>query len=240
MKISTLNSKLNLLAVGTDAKTIKGSNETRITAIQYLASATISGYEACPGRSEACTNECLITAGRGAMTMVQQARIRKTKLYFEKPEEYFKLLNQDLSLLEKYGKDNGMSVYVRLNGTSDLDYLSTNIFNKYEDLKFYDYTKVKNRVFKKLPKNYKLTFSRDENTSEKEIKDIIKTKNNIAIVFDKVPTSYLNIPVIEGDLTDLRYEDPRGVIIGLKAKGKARKSTSGFVVKNQIPTVEIL
>ena len=38
------------------------------------------------------------------------------------------------------------------------------------------------------------------------------------------------MPVINGDKTDMRFKDPVGVIVGLKAKGKARKDTSGFVI----------
>ena len=54
---------------------------------------------------------------------------------------------------------------------------------------------------------------------------------NIAVVFRKdLPKSYKNMPVINGDKTDMRFKDPVGVIVGLKAKGKARKDTSGFVI----------
>ncbi len=42
MKLSTLNSKLNLIAVGTNAKTKKGDAEDELTAIMYLAPNTIS------------------------------------------------------------------------------------------------------------------------------------------------------------------------------------------------------
>ena len=36
--------------------------------------------------------------------------------------------------------------------------------------------------------------------------------------------------VINGDETDLRFLDKQNVIVGLKAKGKARKDMSGFVI----------
>jgi hypothetical protein len=35
--------------------------------------------------------------------------------------------------------------------------------------------------------------------------------------------------VFNGDESDLRFLDPQGVIVGLYAKGKAKKDTSGFV-----------
>ena len=240
MKISTLNSKLHLLSVGTNAKTKKGDSEEAITAIQYLAPSLNSGYETCAGKSEGCSAACLFTAGRGAMNSVQQARIRKTKLFFEDNEKYINYLEEDLSLLDKYGKDNNMSVYVRLNGTSDLDFISLNIFDKYNDLKFYDYTKIKERLSLDLPDNYRLTYSKDERTTEEEVLEIINLAN-VAVVFDNIPETYLGLPVFEGDLTDLRYEDPEKHIIGLKAKGRAKQNFSGFVVRQntQINALQI-
>ena len=242
MKISTLNSKLHLLSVGSDAKTRKSNEKypNTITAIQYLAPSLNSGYETCAGKSEGCSAACLFTAGRGAMNSVQQARIRKTKLFFEDNEKYINYLEEDLSLLDKYGKDNNMSVYVRLNGTSDLDFISLNIFQKYPTLKFYDYTKIKERLYLSLPKNYKLTYSRDERTTNEEILTLINYAN-IAVVFDEVPSEYLGLPVYEGDLTDLRFEDPLKHIIGLKAKGRAKQNFSGFVVRQntQINVLQI-
>lgn len=240
MKISTLNSKLHLLSVGSDAKTRKSNEKypNTITAIQYLASSLNSGYETCAGKSEGCSAACLFTAGRGAMNSVQQARIKKTKLFFENKELYLTYLNNDLTLLQEYGKEHNMKVYVRLNGTSDLDFISLNIFQKYPTLKFYDYTKIKERLYLSLPENYKLTYSRDERTTNEEILTLINYAN-IAVVFDEVPSEYLGLPVYEGDLTDLRFEDPLKHIIGLKAKARAKQDTSGFVVKNNISILQV-
>lgn len=53
---------------------------------------------------------------------------------------------------------------------------------------------------------------------------------NVAAVFKEVPFTYMGRPVINGDETDLRFLDPKGVIVGLKAKGKAKKDTTGFVI----------
>ena len=109
MKLSTLNGKMNLLAIGTNSKTAKGDDDTKLTAIMYLAPAEISGYEVCPNRSEGCTNSCLFTAGRGAMTNVQQARVRKTKMFFEDQTNFLKLLNDDITLFEKYCIENNIN-----------------------------------------------------------------------------------------------------------------------------------
>jgi hypothetical protein len=53
---------------------------------------------------------------------------------------------------------------------------------------------------------------------------------SVAVVFDSLPAVYMGQPVWNGDETDLRFLDPAGHIIGLKAKGRARKDTTGFVV----------
>jgi hypothetical protein len=52
---------------------------------------------------------------------------------------------------------------------------------------------------------------------------------NVAVVFDKLPETYMGRPVNDADEHDLRFLDPQGTIAGLKAKGRAKKDTTGFV-----------
>ncbi len=55
--------------------------------------------------------------------------------------------------------------------------------------------------------------------------------NNIAVVFRKsLPKTFKGFKVINGDNHDLRFVDGSGVIVGLTAKGKAKKDTTGFVI----------
>ena len=84
--------KLNLISVGTNAKTKKGDTDESLTAIMYLAPNTISGHDVCPSATPGCIASCLFTAGRGMMNSVQQARIRKTKLFFEDVHSFVDLL----------------------------------------------------------------------------------------------------------------------------------------------------
>ena len=232
--ISSLNSKLKLLSVGTNAKTVKGDSTEVLTAIMYLAPHDMSGYEVCPSSSTGCRNVCLVTSGRGAMTSVQQARIRKTKLFFEDNGTFMSQLLTDLKLFETYCAENNTQGYVRLNGTSDILWETYDFFKDFPSLKFYDYTKIQGRNINDQP-NYKLTFSRSEDHTDADIFQAIGLGHNVAVVFDEVPEEYLGLPVVLGDLSDLRWEDPLGVIVGLKAKGKARKSTpeedKGFVIR---------
>ena len=57
---------------------------------------------------------------------------------------------------------------------------------------------------------------------------------NVAVVFgvkksEPLPEYQFARKVINGDESDLRFLDPRGVVVGLYAKGKAKKDTTGFV-----------
>lgn len=232
--LSTLNSKLKLLAVGTNAKTVKGDGDGSLTAIMYLASSDISGYDTCPAASEGCRTVCLITSGHGAMTSVQQARVRKTKMFFEDQEAFLQLLKNDLQLFQEFCELTQVQGYVRLNGTSDIKWEDYSIIEEYPDLCFYDYTKIRGRDVSSY-KNYKLTFSRSEDHADEDIKSELEAGHTVAIVFDEVPDTYLDTEVISGDLSDMRWKDPPGVIVGLKAKGKARKSSpeedKGFVIR---------
>jgi hypothetical protein len=83
----------------------------------------------------------------------------------------------------------------------------------------------------KLPSNYSLTFSRSE-TNETQCLEVLKRGGNVAVVFRSkvLPTHWNGFPVINGDENDLRFLDPKGVVVGLTAKGKAKSDTSGFVV----------
>ena len=83
-----------------------------------------------------------------------------------------------------------------------------------------------------LPSNYSLTYSRSEESTDTDCLFLTGNNQNVAVVFrgPELPSEYLGIPVIDGDKSDLRFTDPKGVIVGLLAKGKAKKDTSGFVV----------
>jgi hypothetical protein len=82
-----------------------------------------------------------------------------------------------------------------------------------------------------MPKNYHLTFSRSESNG-KISKSMLASGGNVAMVFRKsLPSSYLGFTVVNGDENDLRFLDPRGVIVGLVEKGLAKKDKTGFVLE---------
>jgi hypothetical protein len=58
---------------------------------------------------------------------------------------------------------------------------------------------------------------------------------NVAVVFntkkgEEFPKEWNGYPVYDGDLSDVRFYDPDNHVIGLRAKGEAKKDKTGFVV----------
>lgn len=228
----------NLLSKGiTNTKTAKNDLETYIL---YMAPANqVTGLNLCPFASTGCKASCLYSAGRGRFSNVQESRINKSKFWgYDRSNFYIQLANEILSIHDKAIKQN-KQIAIRLNGTSDIDHLDLLkrysgidfLETFYDNLLFYDYTKNFNHIKKYLGSTYKLTFSRSE-TNENDAYLTLKNGGNVAIVFaDQLPQFWNGFPVINGDDTDLRYFDPENVVIGLRAKGDAKKDQSGFVVR---------
>ncbi len=236
-----------LLGFNTNAKTVKGETIGYYTGILYLAPYNVSGYNTCAMAEKAqCFKACLYTAGRGAFNNIQQARIAKTKYYFENRQEFMLNLCKDIEQGIRKAKKLGMQLLIRLNGTSDIkwenvtfDYTFTNgkvrqvtIFEVFPDVQFYDYTKIPNRT--NLPKNYDLTFSYSGVIQFQKYNDIAMSNNmRMAAVFRKenmIPKTFKGRHVIGGDNSDVRHIEDKNVIVALYAKGKAVKDTSGFVL----------
>ena len=218
---------MRLLGVG-NPKTAKGESLGWLTGIMHLAPGDLSGHQVCPMASKGCLAACLNTSGRGAMTRTQEARIAKTQLWFNERPAFLEDLHKDIGALVRKADREGLQPAVRLNGTSDIPWerVAPTVFETWPDVQFYDYTKRPNRV---TPDNYHLTFSRSEcNTFDAQCE--LQNGRNVAVVFGEIPETYWTVPVISGDTHDLRFLDPTGVVVGLTAKGLAKRDTSGFVV----------
>jgi hypothetical protein len=228
-----------LLSIDTNAKTKKGQAKGFLTGILYLAPSNESGViNTCGYASTGCREACLFTAGRGAFQNVRKARVDKTLLFHSAKADFMDQLVKDIETLKRKAERLGMKPCVRLNGTSDISWetipvgKASNIFELFPDVPFYDYTKNFKKLVglkeKPLP-NYSVTFSRSESNQQQSLL-ALQMGFNVASVFRVVPPSSFDRPVINGDESDLRFLDPKGVIVGLKAKGKAKKDTSGFVL----------
>lgn len=237
---------------GYNPKTKKGRARGYSTAIMHFAPANLSGYEVCRHRSAGCTAACLNTAGHGGIIKagettneVQLARIARTRLFFLNRFLFNLILVREIETHVRVARAHGMIPCVRLNGTSDLDWerLRLNdgrtVLETFPDVQFYDYTKVTKRAIDnglgKHPANYRLCMSRSE-TNWSDCVDVLNAGGTVAVVFQRsVPESYEGYTVVNGDADDLRHLDPAGVIIGLKAKGKGKKDTTGFVLAQPKP-----
>jgi hypothetical protein len=169
---------------------------------------------------------------------VKEARAERTRRFFEERASFELQLAAEIRRARKRAAKKGMRLAVRINGTSDVPALARNVrFLEPENAVYYDYTKVP-RVWRRIH-GIHYTFSRSE-SNEAECVEALRDGVNVAVVFSTkkgqpLPKSWtlggLKYRVIDGDANDLRFLDPSGVIVGLRAKGRARRHVGGFVVE---------
>ena len=218
-----------LLAVDTNAKTVKGQKVGYMTGILYM----IPNDTICPASKIAgCREGCLVSAGRGVMSPVKAGRAKKTAFYHDDKNAFYAKLRKECEALVKRAEKKGMIPAIRLNGTSDIDH--TDFIASLPDIQFYDYTKRIDIVRKaKAIPNYHITFSySSKDRYAKYVKEAVELGANLAVIFRKkeLPEFFMGLPVVNGDETDLRFLDKGHVVVGLYAKGKMKKDTSGMVV----------
>lgn len=243
-----------LLTVG-NPKTAKGEGHGYLTAIMHLAPHKVAGFNVCGYASKGCAAACLNTAGRGGigldaqgLNVIQAARIRRTRLFKRDRDSFLAQLATEIAKHERSATRHGLRAAVRLNGTSDLPFERfpisrgterfPNLMAAFPGVTFYDYTKwpIGKRRMADAP-GYSLTLSLCEDNDARAA-EALRAGVNVAAVFavprnGALPSTFTidgeTAPVIDGDTHDLRFLDPRPVIVGLRAKGKARHDQSGFV-----------
>ena len=227
-----------LLSVDSDPKTAKSNKANGgeyLTAIQYLAPAMSGGgKDLCPFRSPGCTAACLNTAGNKMYLEGKlRARFERTQLYLKDREAYLALLVHEIEKFVRKCEKLGKKPAIRLNGTSDIvwEKVAPVLFDMFPNVQFYDYTKIPRR---NPPANYDLTFSRSE---ENDFNCGLAHSRGmrVAVVFDKkydkgMPTTWFGVRVENGDLHDMTFKRPAACVLGLYAKGEARKDDTGFVI----------
>ena len=232
---------MNLLTTSS-YKTRKGESAGYMTGILYLMPAESGGgVNLCPASTPECRALCLVTSGRGVMSHVQRGRKRKTDWWHRDQAGFMAQLTRDIEALIRAAGRRGLIPAVRLNGTSDIDWSRVpvgrhaNIFDAFSSVKFYDYTKRIDILTRPRPANYDLTFSRSEKNGRATTR-MLAAGTRTAVVFavgrhDPLPQTWLGRPVADGDKDDLRFLDRAGVVIGLRAKGAARRApVGGFVM----------
>lgn len=242
----------SLLSVNADSKTIKGTGRGFLTGILYLVPGMVAGVgNVCPHASKGCLAACLFTAGRaGIFKTINVARINRTRFFFYERRAFLAQLAGEIAAVVRKAEREGMRPVVRLNGTSDLPWekLAPDLFTQFPTVTFYDYTKNVRRATAwangEFPKNYFLTFSLSESNRD-HAETAIAAGVNVAVVYDgpmvrNKPLALNNgmkpRPWFSADESDLRFldrpgSDGRGRYGVLKAKGKAKKDETGFVVR---------
>lgn len=236
--------------VNPSSKTQK--NETvsgQHTYLVYLAPAKTSGYNTCSHSTPECRRGCLATSGRAGMELncksnpvnrIEQARIKKTRLFYEHPEFFMAWMIDEIKSKQALAVKKNMGFSVRLNGTSDIDWQNVkvngqSIFEIFPDITFYDYTKNPAKFVNK-PNNYHLTLSYT-GRNWKACEAVLKQGINVAVVFNvkreaDIPAMFRGYKVINGDITDYRVDDAKGIIVGLKWKRIADKQAEADVLNS--------
>ena len=214
-----------------------------------MAPHNIGGHNVCESSTISCVSACVLwLTGRTVTQGVRRAMIRRKMLFFEQPEEFYRLLRDDVIRHRRAAEKRGLKPVIRLNVASDLDY--SRFVRDYPDIQFYDYTKVRSRLLQRnWPTNYHLTYSVSERSHWRTITAQLDRGRNVAAIFstrysgqhhikDALPTSWRfggrEWPIVDGDNCDVRLPDTdgQGVIVGLRFKGslarRARAMDRGF------------
>jgi hypothetical protein len=211
-----------------------------------LAQASLSGHNMCHGSTPQCRGACLGQTGRAEFfPLITQSRIARTKLYAENRDVFWSILETELHSVDRKAKKLGIPVAFRPNILSDQSWHVTvpQMFETFKHWTFYSYTKIKSKVSAaitgKLPENYHITYSWSERSNIAQVKKYLDHGVNVAVPFyDKqtlkptIPQEWQGMPVINGDKSDLRFLDPKGVIVGLKTKLPKAKWKRYRIIKN--------
>ena len=229
-----------LLSKGTtNAKTAKNKLTTFIL---YLSPAAQNNKKVnlCPFASKGCLKACLYTAGRGKFNNVQEARTNRSNYLVNDRKSFYTQIAKEINSKVTYYQRKNEKIAVRLNGTSDIDslkalksYAKINFEDLQNKVEFYDYTKSLKRALKyKDSKNYTLALSRSEDNEEETFLAMDQGINSAAVFSGELPKTYKGYKVVDGDQSDdimIKYKG-QGVILGLRAKGDAKKDKTNFVI----------
>lgn len=194
-------------------------------------------YNLCPNASDGCTKACLVFSGQSGMPSAQRAQAIRTMWLLSHPYDAGLMIGAELrAALRKHPRIN-----LRLNTTSDLrwELIAPDMIGALTaaGVQLYDYTAWHPEDRRPSP-DYRLTYSAKEraHTPDDYLVGILRAGGNVAIPFDTprghaLPATWHGFPVIDGDQSDERRNDPAGVVVGLRAKGYKwrRDNSAGFI-----------
>lgn len=248
--------------INVSSKLKKNEKVNVMTYCVYLAAADNAfGMEVCNKQtSRACRKHCLVNSGHNKVDYlsgkhdVQDARNKRTLLYFANRDVFCKLLDHEIQSAMAKAKRNGYLFSIRFNCTSDIPLTTLNkfpngqnILERYNGVKIYDYTKrpINLKIAEQYP-NYHVVLSYYKG-NDNLAKEWLKKGNSIAVVFgvtdaSQFPKKFMGYEVINGDLYDARFLDKKNCVVGLKYKvGKQDfKKVNGKYVFKGIPKSDLI
>ncbi len=191
----------------------------------------------CPMASKGCAAACLVFSGQSGMPQAQRAQAVRTAFILSNPLAAGLLIGDEI----RRALRKAPQVNLRLNTTSDIrwEIVAPDMVQALADagVLMYDYT-AWSPADRKASAAYSLTYSAKEtaHTSDAYLADILRSGRNVAMPFttargEALPATWLGFPVIDGDKSDERRNDPQGVVVGLRAKGYKwkRDNSAGFI-----------
>jgi len=225
------------------------------SAVLYLSPERSAGRgNVCSAATAECISGCLGPhSGRAAIikagevtNAILQARHRRTQLFFDDTDAFLAKLTRDTGKHHAWCSERGRKAAQRLNGASDVPWerVCPELFAEFSEVQFYDYTKIPPRKRSDLPSNYSLTQSFSGHNFDdcfealamgRNVAAVVRVKPSEAMpefVGDIAPKHpFASLPMIDGDIHDQRFLDPKNVVVGLRAKGKLRKIfNTAFVI----------
>lgn len=229
------------------AKAVKAQEYGYLNAIHYMSPHEIAGVgNLCPWATPSCKRICLgYHSGQASMVAnsadtnsknnVRRSRDTKARQYMLERRRYMAEVVRQAARVIRKASEKGFLAALRFNGSTDLVGEAVNLAHTFPTVKVNEYTKsfkfAMANALGEHPSNLRVCFSRTEENEDDAIK-ILENGGLVSVVFAKtLPRTWGGFPVVDGDRHDLLHLWPRGVVIGLKAKGSARGDTSGFVVR---------
>lgn len=203
--------------------------------------------------AKVCVTPCLARQGQGPVPNVQGPRVAKTVLWHLARDWFLAKLNRELSRFRDSVTADDIAG-VRLNMFSDIPWEHYGVIDEHPGIMFYDYTKNPRRGGKMIRENYWVTFSYDGHNWD-DAQRILSAGGNVSAVFynpvpagvavcgkaahrQTLPKTYRGFSVIDGGETDWRWDDPRGVWVGLRLLARTYESRndaieSGFAQRHR-------
>ena len=202
-----------------------GINQYGLALAQSDASHVVN---VCSFATDGCRRACIAEFGKGGIPSVKFARTVKAIALHRMPELFIKRLASEIKA--KVALEG--EIFCRLNDYSDLrwELIAPSLFD-IDGVTYWDYTKHPRRDVSKLD-NYTVVFSAHEKFQDSKIPSLSSRYDGVAVVFSDYPTftTYKETPVklgIHDNLADMTSDG--FTVIALKAKGKARTDSSGFI-----------